>query len=132
VTAPHLVVNEMASTSETRKPPLSAILFDLRSVIGLLFVVYGLVLTLRGLIENNEEALAKAGGIALNLWTGLAMLAVGIIFYAWAFVKPPMPPEPHVLEEGGPLHMGHDWAETHHDEMERRHHGHGHERGHGH
>ena len=31
-------------TDAPYKPPLSAILFDLRSVIGLLFVVYGIVL----------------------------------------------------------------------------------------
>jgi hypothetical protein len=91
------------------RPPLSAILFDLRSVIGLLFVVYGVVLTILGIIGETPEDLAKAGGIALNLWTGLAMLVGGIIFYVWAFAKPPLPPElDHVdhYEEGGPMHMG--------------------------
>jgi hypothetical protein len=91
------------------KPPLSAILFDLRSVIGLLFVVYGLVLTILGLIGTSAEDLAKAGGLDLNLWTGLVMLVVGIGFYIWAFAKPPLPPElDHVdhYEEGGPMHMG--------------------------
>jgi hypothetical protein len=29
-------------------------------------------------------------------------------------------------EEGGPLHMGHDFAETHPDEVKRRPRGHGH------
>jgi hypothetical protein len=91
------------------KAPLSAILFDLRSVIGLLFVVYGIVLTILGLIGTSAEDLAKAGGLDLNLWTGLAMLVAGIGFYVWAFVKPPLPPElDHVdhYEEGGPMHMG--------------------------
>ena len=91
------------------KAPLSAILFDLRSVIGLLFVVYGIVLTVLGLIGTSPEDLAKAGGLDLNLWTGLAMLVAGIGFYIWAFVKPPLPPElDHVdhYEEGGPMHMG--------------------------
>ena len=92
------------------RPALSAILFDLRSVIGLLFVVYGLVLTILGLIGETPEELAKAGGIALNLWTGLVMLVVGIGFYVWAFVKPPMPPDPDEMahiDEGGPLNPGH-------------------------
>lgn len=91
------------------KPPLSAILFDLRSVIGLLFVVYGVVLTILGIIGETPEELAKAGGLALNLWTGLAMLIGGIAFYAWAFAKPPLPPEldhSDHYEEGGPMHMG--------------------------
>ena len=92
------------------KAPLSAILFDLRSVIGLLFVVYGLILTILGLIGETPADLAKSGGIALNLWTGLVMLAGGIIFYVWAFTKPPLPPDQdhqsHYDEEGGPLHRG--------------------------
>lgn len=108
-------------------PGLSAILFDLRSVIGLLFVVYGLVLTILGIIGETPEELAKAGGIALNLWTGLAMLVGGILFYVWAFMKPPLPPEmdhqSHYDEDGGPLQHGHDHGE----------HGPGHRpRGHGH
>ena len=92
------------------RPPLSAILFDLRSVIGLLFVVYGLVLTILGIVGESPADLAKSGGLALNLWTGIAMLIGGAIFYAWAFAKPPMPPDPDEMaqiDEGGPMHMGH-------------------------
>ena len=80
------------SNTVPERPPLQAILFDLRSVIGLLFVVYGVVLTILGIIGETPEELAKAGGLALNLWTGLAMLVAGIVFYVWAFTKPPMPP----------------------------------------
>ena len=88
------------------KPALSAILFDLRSVIGLLFVVYGIVLTILGIVGESPEDLAKSGGIALNLWVGIAMLIGGAIFYAWAFAKPPLPPElDHTdhYDEGNPL-----------------------------
>ena len=104
--------SEHHGVSETlrERPALSAILFDLRSVIGLLFVVYGLVLTILGLIGETPEELAKAGGIALNLWTGLVMLVVGIGFYVWAFVKPPMPPtrdELAEIDESGPPVPGH-------------------------
>ena len=97
-------------TEAPAKAPLSAILFDLRSVIGLLFVVYGVVLTILGIIGETEEELAKAGGLALNLWMGQAMLIAGIGFYIWAFVKPPMPPDPDEMAQidvGGPMHMGH-------------------------
>ena len=89
------------------RPPLSAILFDLRSVIGLLFLVYGVVLTVLGIIGETPEELAKAGGIALNLWTGLAMLVGGAIFFTWAFTKPPMPPSPEELEEADDRPAGH-------------------------
>lgn len=88
------------------KPPLSAILFDLRAVIGLLFVVYGLVLTVLGIIGETPEELAKAGGLALNLWTGLAMLVAGIVFYIWAFAKPPQPPAKSQSGDDGPPHPG--------------------------
>lgn len=81
------------------RPPLSAILLDLRGVIGLLFVVYGVVLTILGIAGESPADLAKAGGINLNLWTGLAMLLGGIIFYAWVFTKPPMPPSPSDVED---------------------------------
>jgi hypothetical protein len=118
-------------TEAPYKPPLSAILFDLRSVIGLLFVVYGIVLTIVGIIGETPEQIAKSGGLALNLWTGLVMLVVGILFYVWAFMKPPLPPEQDHVDhyvEGGPLHMGHEYAETHPDAP----HGHRPRRGHGH
>ena len=81
------------------------------------------MLTIVGIIGETPEQIAKSGGLALNLWTGLVMLVVGIIFYIWAFTKPPLPPEQdHVdhYQEGGPLHMGHDFAELHPDEVERR------------
>jgi len=118
--------------ARAERPPLSAILFDLRSVIGLLFVVYGLVLTILGIIGESQEEIAKAGGLSLNLTTGIVMLVMGIGFYVWAFTKPPMPPtaedEIAHIDEGGPLHMGSDFAETHPDEVARRsrRQGHGH------
>ena len=67
-----------------------------------------MVLTILGLIGETPEELAKAGGLALNLWTGLVMLVVGIGFYVWAFVKPP-----HAARAGsrGPLRGG--WPDAH-------------------
>ena len=47
-------------------------------------------------------------------------------------MKPPLPPElDHVdhYEEGGPMHMGHEFADIHPDEVENagdHRHGHGH------
>ena len=48
--------------------------FDVRTVIGLLLGVYGVVLLLMGLFATSEEELTKADGVNLNLWTGLGML----------------------------------------------------------
>ncbi len=51
-------------------------LFDLRTIIGALFVLYGVILFIAGLFDNDEE-IAKADGIRINLWLGLAMLVLG-------------------------------------------------------
>ena len=58
-------------------------LFDLRLLIGGLFTVYGIVLIIAGLADGKKE-LAKASGIRINLWTGLGMLVVGLLFLLWA------------------------------------------------
>ena len=65
----------------------AANLFDLRRLIGGLFVIYGVILTVMGIGASDEE-IDKAAGINLNLWVGLAMLAVGALFLVWAFARP--------------------------------------------
>lgn len=60
--------------------------FDIRNVIGGLIGIYGVILTLMGLFGDKE--LDKTGGVNANLWAGLAMLAFGIVFLAWARVRP--------------------------------------------
>ena len=62
-------------------------LFDLRWVIGGLFVVYGVVLTVVGLLDSGT-ALHKASGVRINLWTGIGMLLVGAFFVAWCLLRP--------------------------------------------
>ncbi|ANY10297.1 hypothetical protein AFB00_22360 [Pseudonocardia sp. HH130630-07] len=64
-------------------------MFDLRSVIALLFGVYGLVLLIMGIVSGNDpENLAKTGGTNLNLDTGIAMLVVGALFVLWVYLRP--------------------------------------------
>ena len=65
----------------------AANLFDLRRLIGGLFVLYGLILTVLGIGASDAE-IEKAAGLNLNLWTGLAMLLVGALFLVWAFARP--------------------------------------------
>jgi hypothetical protein len=68
-------------------------LFDLRLMIGALFVVYGVLLTIYSFFDSKAE-ITKSAGIHLNLWLGLAMLVVGVIFFVWARVQPQKRPEP--------------------------------------
>src|SRR5215218_10082602 len=64
----------------------AANLFDLRRLIGALFIVYGVILTIMGIGASDAE-IDKAAGINMNLWVGLAMLAVGGLFLLWAFAR---------------------------------------------
>jgi xanthine/uracil/vitamin C permease (AzgA family) len=65
----------------------AANLFDLRRIIGGVFLVWGILLVILGLFDSDAE-IEKAAGVNINLWTGLAMLIVGAIFLAWAFARP--------------------------------------------
>lgn len=71
-----------------RRAELLLKLFDLRSFIGSLFVVFGLIVTLDGLTASAAE-IKKAAGVNISLWTGLAMLVVGAVFLAWMLSSPP-------------------------------------------
>jgi len=62
-------------------------LFDLRVLIGGLFTLYGVVLTVAGLLVS-EAAKRKASGLNINLWMGLGMLALGLLFLLWWRVRP--------------------------------------------
>jgi hypothetical protein len=66
-------------------------IFDIRTIIGGLFGLYGIILTVAGLFTGSAD-LDKAEGIRINLWAGLAMLVVSAIFLTWAFVRPLKPP----------------------------------------
>jgi hypothetical protein len=75
------------SSSEPTPTPTKANLFDLRRIIGGLFIVYGLLLTILGLFDSQKE-IDKAAGVNINLWAGLGMLVVGGLFMLWAFTRP--------------------------------------------
>ena len=68
-------------------------LFDLRYLIGGLFTLYGIMLTIYGFFTSPEEK-AKAADININLWLGIFMLLVGLFFLVWARLSPQKPPEP--------------------------------------
>ncbi|WP_328321367.1 hypothetical protein OHA70_24235 [Kribbella sp. NBC_00382] len=61
--------------------------FDIRVVIALLIAIYGVVLTILGIIADPKEV-DKAAGININLWGGLAMLVFAGIFILWARLRP--------------------------------------------
>lgn len=63
-------------------------LFDLRWIIALLFGIYGVVVTIMGIGFTSQTELNNAGGINVNLWTGIPMLVVAALFALWAQLRP--------------------------------------------
>jgi hypothetical protein len=77
----------MAESPTPSRVERAANLFDLRRIIGGVFVVWGVLLTILGLTESDAEV-AKAADVNINLFAGLGMLVVGLLFLLWAFTRP--------------------------------------------
>jgi protein-S-isoprenylcysteine O-methyltransferase Ste14 len=73
--------------AERERRSAAARLFDIRRVIGGLFVVYGVIVGLIGLFDG-PAAVEKAQGIRINLWAGLGMLTLGLAFLLWQWLRP--------------------------------------------
>lgn len=82
------------SSAEGTKVTQSAAskLFDLRLLIGGLFTFYGVILTIYSFFDSPAE-IAKAAGIHINLWLGIGMLVLGLLFLLWTRLGPLSPPE---------------------------------------
>lgn len=89
-------VTELQAKSAT-----AARIFDLRRIIGGLFVLYGVIVTIAG-INPSDATLDKAEGVNINLWTGLGMLLLGVFFLVWLKLRPTPPPVPPVEAEEKP------------------------------
>ncbi|WP_326689844.1 MULTISPECIES: hypothetical protein [unclassified Streptomyces] len=74
-----------------RRSNTAARLFDVRRIIGGLFVVYGVIITIAGIFASDAD-LKKAQDININLWTGIAMLILGLAFLLWLRLSPTIPP----------------------------------------
>ena len=61
---------------------------DIKVPIGLMFTILGLLLTIFGLATaSNAEMYQRSLDININLWTGLAMLVIGIVMLASSKLK---------------------------------------------
>jgi len=99
-TSDELAPKDMAKSAAAK-------LFDLRIMIGALFTVYGVSLTIYSFFTTPAE-IEKAAGININLWLGLGMLVLGLLFLLWARLAPVMhiEPSPDDLSRpsGPPMH----------------------------
>jgi hypothetical protein len=65
----------------------AADLFDIRRIIGGLFLLYGVTLTVLGLGASDDD-LQRAEGVNVNLAVGLIMIAMAALFIGWALWRP--------------------------------------------
>ena len=88
-------MSEATDTGAEVPQSAAARLFDLRVLIGGLFLVYGVMLTVAGLFTSDQN-LAKAAHININLWMGIGMLIIGASFTTWWRLSPLRrdPPQP--------------------------------------
>jgi hypothetical protein len=97
----------LAQGEDAEKVSAAARLFDVRRVIGGLFVVYGTIVTLLGIFDSSAE-LEKAQGVRINLWMGLSMLVLGGLFLLWLWWRPAevRPAQPEPGDDEGPRPAG--------------------------
>lgn len=86
-TSEEMAPKEMAKSAAAK-------LFDLRIMIGGLFTFYGIVLLIYSFFTGDAE-IEKSAGIHINLWLGVGMLVLGLLFLLWARLSP-------VVHEAGP------------------------------
>jgi hypothetical protein len=77
----------------TSRSPHSAGAFDIRVFIGALLGLYGVILTLTGIFGTTDADREQAGGVNVNLWTGVALLVTAALFVLWARLRPVVVPD---------------------------------------
>ncbi|WCC81195.1 hypothetical protein O6R08_10455 [Cutibacterium equinum] len=68
---------------------------DIRTVIGELLALYGVILTITGLIKGAD---ARA-----DVWAGICLLIAGAAFLLWAKIRPVKVPEAPRQADSGQL-----------------------------
>ena len=71
-----------------RLPNSTELVLDLRTWIAAMFATFGTMLAVYGAFFATPEDLAKGAGINLNLWTGVGLLIVALLFTFWLLAKP--------------------------------------------
>jgi hypothetical protein len=100
-----LIAKHEEAALDADRAARAANLFDLRRMIGGLFLIYGVILVILGIGADDAE-IDKAAGWNLNLYVGIAMLVVAALFLIWAFTRPlaqqlgvEQPPDDAVTED---------------------------------
>ena len=74
------------SGTSTQKHTAGA--YDVRTVISGLIGLYGIVLTIMGLVADNADDRAKTGDWNANLWSGIVMIIIAVAIALWLWLRP--------------------------------------------
>jgi hypothetical protein len=96
-TASNAAPDGRAEAGSNRKHTAGA--YDVRTVIAGLIGLYGVVLTIMGVVDYDDAARAKTGDVNANLWSGLVMIVVAVVFALWLRLRPVVV-DPVVVEKG--------------------------------
>jgi uncharacterized membrane protein YidH (DUF202 family) len=77
----------MAETTEPTKTTTAGA-FDIRSIIGGLIGIYGVVLIVMGLWFTDDSEIERADGVNLNTRVGIGLLVFAAIMLAWVVLRP--------------------------------------------
>jgi glucose uptake protein GlcU len=83
-----------ADESADKTEVVSAGAFDIRSIIGGLLGLYGLILVVVGLWFTEASDKVKADGENLNLIVGIGLLVAAAFFIVWVVLRPLKVPVP--------------------------------------
>jgi hypothetical protein len=75
-----------------------ALLFDIRSFTGGLFLIFGVIVTIVGFNASDAD-IKKAAGVNLSLIIGIVMLVTGVVFVVWLLMSPPEILHSHEMTE---------------------------------
>ena len=62
--------------------------FDIRNFIGVLLGIFGIILTIAGIVGFTPDEAERTGGIDANLWTGIGLIIAAAVFLIWAKLRP--------------------------------------------
>jgi hypothetical protein len=78
----------MSTTQQDGGRKHTAGAYDVRTFIGGLIGLYGVVLVIMGLVGGSADDRAKTGHVNANLWAGIVMVLVAVAFLVWVRLRP--------------------------------------------
>ncbi|WP_169252711.1 hypothetical protein [Brevibacterium sp. 'Marine'] len=75
----------MSNSNEQTK---TAGAFDVRNFIGALLAIFGIILTIAGIVGFTPDEAERTGGVDANLWTGIGLVIAAAVFLIWARLRP--------------------------------------------